>query len=60
MNEAVKAIAEYLTGPDVIEMGMRGNPAALRYFKLRDALGIRGYVKAEEAERIINAKLKEE
>ena len=63
MNDAVIAkLAWYFTGPDVAEhsinmaVGGRRMEVAKRFFAVRDALGIRGYPKADAAvQTIVNA-----
>lgn len=67
-DAAIKALAAYFTGPDVMlhNIGLSVPPKATRFdltgmaqrfFAARDALGIKGWVNKDEAERAIRKTL---
>lgn len=60
-NKAVLDLAEYLTGRMSAQMsvaiGGMGRASALRYFQLRDAFGVHGWMSRDEAVAAIARKL---
>ena len=62
-EQAVFALAAHFTGPDVahhsiaLQVGGKMGEQAKRFFEVRDALGIQGYMDIAEAKEVIIKKL---